>query len=64
MFWAGVDEVHEAGSAVELGEENGGIGLGLGALDPLEAGADAAVLAAALAEDSAPIAAHPHGGRL
>lgn len=58
---SGVDEVHEAGAAVEFGEEDGGVCLGLGGFDPLEAGPDAAVVAAALAEDAATVAAHPHG---
>lgn len=60
MFGAGVDEIHEAGAAVEFGKEDGGIGLRFGGLDPLKAGADGAVVAAALAEDSTPITAHPH----
>lgn len=58
----GADEVHEAGPAVELGEEHGGVGLGVGRLDPLEAGAYVAGVAAALAEHAAAVAAHPHGG--
>nr|GMD27729.1 hypothetical protein TorRG33x02_097470 [Ipomoea batatas] len=33
-----VDEVDEAGAAVELGEEDGGVGLGLGGVDPMKAG--------------------------
>ena len=56
-----VDEVHKACAAIELGEEDGGIGLRLGALDPLQTGADAAVLAAPLAQHAASIATHPHG---
>lgn len=65
---AGVDKVHEAGAAIELGEEDGGLGLCFGALDPLEAGSDGAAVAAPLPEDPAAVAAHPHawwtdGGR-
>lgn len=60
MLRAGVDEVHEAGAAVELGEENSGIGLGLGAFDPLKAWLDATAVAAAFPEDSASVATHPH----
>nr|GMD23525.1 hypothetical protein TorRG33x02_097470 [Ipomoea batatas] len=33
-----VDEVDEAGAAVELGEEDGGVGLGLRGVDPMKAG--------------------------
>ena len=57
---AGVDEVHEAGAAVELGEEDSGVGLGLGAFDPLKARPNAAVLATPLAEYSTSITTHPH----
>lgn len=60
MFGAGVDEVHESGAAVELGEENGGVCLGFRALNPLQARPDAAIFAAALSEYSASITAHPH----
>lgn len=60
MFWAGIDEVHEASTTVELGKEDSGIGLGLRVLDPLKARSDAAVVTAALSEDSTTIAAHPH----
>lgn len=63
MAGGGIDEVEEAGAAVEFGKEDGGVGLRLGAADPLEAGADAAVVGAALAEHPAAVAAHPHGGR-
>lgn len=60
MVRTGVDEVHETGTAVELGKEDGGVGLGLGVLDPLKTRPDAAVLAAPLAEHPASVAAHPH----
>lgn len=58
MEGTGGDEVEEAGAAVELGEEDGGIGLGVGAADPLQARPDGAARAAALAEDAAAVAAH------
>lgn len=57
---AGVEEVDEAGTAVELCKEDGGVGLGLAGLDPAEAGPDGAVVAAAFPEDPAPITAQPH----
>ena len=56
-----MDEVLEAGAAVELGQENCGVGLGLGGFDPLKAGSDRAVFTAAFAKDSASITAHSHG---
>lgn len=60
VIGAGVDEVHESSTAVELGQEDGGICLRLGAFDPLETWPYTAVFAAALAEDSASITAHTH----
>ena len=45
MFGAGGDEVDEAGAAVELGEEDGGMALCFGAFDPLQTRSNAAVLA-------------------
>jgi hypothetical protein len=57
---ARVDEIQEAGAAVELGKEDGGVSLGLRALDPLQARSDAAGLAASFPEHSASIATHPH----
>jgi hypothetical protein len=53
-------QVEQPRPAVELGEEDGGVGLRLGGLDPLQAGADGAGVAAALAQDAAAVAAHPH----
>lgn len=61
MGRTGIDEVDETGSAIELGEEEGGIGLGVRGFDPLKTGSDGAALVAALAEDTAPITAEPHG---
>lgn len=54
------EEVEQPGAAVELGEEDGGVGLRVGALDPLQARPDGAALAAPLAQHTAPVAAHPH----
>lgn len=64
MFRASVDEVHEASAAIKLGKEDSGVGLGLGALDPLQARSDTAILAATLAQNSTSIATHPHFGRI
>ena len=60
---AGVHEVEEAGASIKLGEEERGIGLGLGALDPLQARADGASIAASLPQHPAPITAHPYLSR-
>jgi hypothetical protein len=57
---AGVDEIQEAGAAIELGEEDSGVSLGLGALDPVQARSNAAALAASFPQHSASIATHPH----
>jgi hypothetical protein len=62
VFGAGGDEVDEACAAVELGEEDGGVALRVGAADPLQARPDGAVVAAPLAKHAAPVAAHPHPG--
>ena len=62
MFRAGVDEVHEAGTAVELGKEDGGVGLRLWALDPLKTRSDTAILAATFAKNPATITTHTHFG--
>jgi hypothetical protein len=42
----------------ELCDEDGGVGLWLGAVDPLDARPEHAGVAAALAQDAAPVAAH------
>ena len=60
MVGAVVDEVYEASAAVELGEEDGGVGLGVRGLDPLKARPDIASFTAPLSEHPATIAAHPH----
>ena len=48
----------EARAAEELGDEDGGVGLRLRAVDPLDAGPEHAGVAAPLAQDAAPVAAH------
>lgn len=35
VFGSRVDEIHEASTAVKLSQKHSGVGLGLGALDPL-----------------------------
>jgi len=54
----GGDEGEEARAAEELGDEDGGVALRVGGVDPLQAGAQHAGLAAALAQHPAPVAAH------
>lgn len=61
MVGAGIDEVKEASSAVEFGEEESSVGLGLRGFDPLKTGSDGAALTAAFAKNSASVAAHTHG---
>lgn len=60
MIRASIDEVEEAGAAVELGKEDGGVGLGFRGLDPVKTRLDAAFFTAAFPENPASIAAHPH----
>ena len=57
---ASIDEVEEAGAAVKLGKEDGGVSLGFGGLDPMKARLDAAFFTTAFPENPASIAAHPH----
>jgi len=54
----GGEGVEEARAAEELGDEDGGVGLRLRAVDPLDAGAEHAGVAAPLAQDAAAVAAH------
>ena len=61
MIGAGIDEINEASSAVEFGEEEGGVGLGLGGFDPLKTRPDGAAFTAAFAKNSASITADTHG---
>lgn len=57
----GCEEVEEAGAAVELGEEDGGVGLGVRRFDPMETGSNGAISGATFAEDTTAIAAEAHG---
>jgi len=52
------DEGHEAGTAEELGDEDCGVGLGLGVLYPLQALSKHTVVAATFTKNPAPIATH------
>lgn len=61
VFRASFDEVDEASAAIELGQEESGIGLRIRGFDPLKARSNGAVIAATFAQDPAAIAAHPHG---
>lgn len=60
MLGSSIDEVEKASTAVELGQEKSGIGLGFRGLDPLNAGSDFALVTAPFAKDPTPIAAAPH----
>ena len=55
------EEVHEARSTEEFGDEDGGMALGFGGVDPLEGGAEDAGVTASFPQDSAAIAAHGDG---
>lgn len=52
------DEGHEAGSAEELGHEDGRMPLSLGALDPLQARPQNARITAPFPQDPTPVTAH------
>lgn len=54
----GIDEVDESGAAIELGQEHGGIGLGIGRLDPLKARPYRAVVATPFTKNPTTVAAH------
>ncbi|KAJ6350930.1 hypothetical protein OIU78_006950 [Salix suchowensis] len=61
-FWvAGFNEVDEASTTIELGQEQSGIGLGIGGFDPLKAGSKDAAVTATFTEDPAAVAAQSHG---
>lgn len=60
MLRSGGDEVEEAGAAVELGEENGGVGLRIRRRYPFKAWPNYTLIAATFSENSTPIAAHSH----
>lgn len=64
MVRAGIDEVEQPSTAVELGQEHGGVGLRLGRLDPREARPYRTVIAAPFTKNSTPIAAHYSRTRL
>lgn len=59
MFGPRVDEIEESGAVVELGEEDGVVGLRLRILDPLQGGTDAAIVAAPFAQHPASVTTHP-----
>ena len=54
----GGEEGHEAGAAEELGDEDGGVGLSLRALNPLNRLPQYAILIAAFSKNSTSVAAH------
>lgn len=60
MIGTGVEEVHEAGTAVEFGEEDGGVGLRFGGFDPLKTRPYATVFTAAFSKNSTSVTAHTH----
>jgi hypothetical protein len=60
----GDDQVEQPRPAVELGKEVCGVALRFGAVDPLQAGADGAVVAAALKQGLAAVAATDHSMHL
>lgn len=60
MIRAGVEEVHETSTAVELSEEDGGVGLRFGGFDPLKTRSYATVFTAAFSKNSTSVAAHTH----
>ena len=63
MLRAGIEEVHKTGTAVELGEKDGCIGLRFRSFDPIKAGSETAVIATTFPKNPTAIAAHPHGCR-
>ena len=60
-FGDGVDEAKHSGAAEEFGDEERGVALGLGRLDPLQARTQHASFAATLAQHSASVATHDDG---
>lgn len=59
-FGDGGDEGEEVAAAEELGEEESGVALGFGGVDPVQARPQYACLAASLSQYSASVAAHVH----
>ena len=60
MFRTSVDEVHKASTAIKLGKKNSGVGLRLGAFDPLKTRPNTTVFTTPFSEYSASITTHPH----
>lgn len=60
MLGTGFNEVDEAGAAIEFGKKESSIGLSIRGFDPIKARLDDAVITAAFAQDSTPVATHPH----
>ncbi|GKU95624.1 hypothetical protein SLEP1_g8958 [Rubroshorea leprosula] len=57
-FQNGGKEGDEARVAKKLGDENGGVALGLSTVDPLKTGTQNTRLTASLSQNAAPIATH------
>ena len=60
MFRTSVDEVHKASTAIKLGKKNSGVGLRLGAFDPLKTRPNTTIFTTPFSEYSASITTHPH----
>lgn len=60
MVWPGFDEVKKTSPTIELGEEEGGIGLGVCGFDPLKAWSYGAIMVATFSQHPTPIAADSH----
>lgn len=58
VFGDGGDEGHEAGTAEELGDEDGGVALRFGGFNPLQTCSENTCFAAALAKNTATVATH------
>jgi hypothetical protein len=57
----GFNEVDEASTTIELGQEESGIGLRISGFDPLKTRSNGTVIIATFTQDPAAIAAHSHG---
>jgi hypothetical protein len=64
MFGASAYKIHEPSTTIEFCQENRGISLRLFIFYPLKTRPDDASFTAALSQDSAAIAAHPHNQKL
>lgn len=60
MLGSGFNEVDKAGAAIEFGEKESSIGLGIGRFDPIKARFDGAIITATFSKDPTAIATHPH----